>query len=84
VNLTHYGYPGDKTPDNNSKLGLGFNNDILNQDSVALQPENVRSMPFGAPVKVNGHFIGYYHDQTAPRLDKGPRIDVYDPSNSFR
>ncbi len=84
VNLTHYGYPGDNTPDNNSRLGLGTKNNILNPDSVALQPENVRGVPFGAPVQVNGHFIGYYHDQTAPRLDNGPRVDVYDPSNSFR
>jgi RHS repeat-associated protein len=82
TNITHYGYPNDPTSDRNSRLGLGSCNNILNPDSVALSPDNAKGVPFGGAVEVNGHFIGFYHDLTDSSLRN--RVDVYDPSNSFR
>ncbi len=82
INLTHYGYRGDPYSDSNTRLGLGSRNNILNPDSVALSPDKARGIPFGGPVEVNGHFIGFYHDSTSRSLAN--RVDIYDPNGEFQ
>ena len=45
VTVTHYGHPGDPNATNNTKLGLGDHNNILNKDSVAVSPDLGRIFP---------------------------------------
>jgi hypothetical protein len=81
TNLTHCAYPGDPYSDSNTRLGLGSRNNILNPDSVALSPDRAQGIPFGGPVQVNGHFLGFYHDSTAGNLSN--RVDIYDPNGEL-
>jgi hypothetical protein len=81
VRLTHYGYPGDPHASNNTRLGLGDHNNILNPDSVAVSPDLDRIFPFGAKVIANGKFIGFRHDTTSAKLRR--TIAVYDPQGQF-
>ena len=81
ANLTHYGYQGDIYSDSGTRLGLGSRNNILNPDSVSLSLDRAAVTPFGGRVEVNGHFVGFYHDATAPNLTN--RVDVYDPNGIF-
>ena len=82
VRLTHYGYPGDPHASNNTRLGLGDRNNILNPDSVAISPDLDHIFPFGSKVVVDGQFIGYRHDTTRPKLKR--TIAVYDPQGQFK
>jgi 3D (Asp-Asp-Asp) domain-containing protein len=81
VRLTHYGYPGDPHASNNTRLGLGDHNNILNPDSVAVSPDLDRIFPFGSKVVVNGEFIGFRHDTMSPKFKR--TIAVYDPQGQF-
>jgi 3D (Asp-Asp-Asp) domain-containing protein len=81
VRLTHYGYPGDPHASNNTRLGLGDHNNILNPDSVAVSPDLDRIFPFDSKVVVNGKFIGFRHDTMSPKFKR--TIAVYDPQGQF-
>ena len=80
--FTHYGYPGDSTPDSNSMAGIGDRaNKLVPNASVALT-QSARERLFGVSGKSTGkRFIAagveFEDDDSAPQSDL--RIDVYDP-----
>src|ERR1700676_2968703 len=78
VRVTHYGYPGDAQATSNTRLGLGDHNNILNKDSVAVSPDLDSIFSFGSSVSIDGHFLGFRHDTTNPKLRN--TIAVYDPN----
>jgi hypothetical protein len=85
VKMTHYGYPGDPSPDSNSKRGIGDHDNRLTALQSAALTASERLAVFG----VTGHSTGrqipgtnYIDDDTAPESDR--RIDVYDPQNVLK
>lgn len=88
VKLSHYGYPKDATPDENTKHRVGNHNNTLNKDSLAISQElaDKYRLKVGDKVYINGVYIGNY-DDTVPPTYKGrklpPTIDVYDPAGKL-
>jgi 3D (Asp-Asp-Asp) domain-containing protein len=82
VRVTHYGYPGDPAATSNTRLGLGDQNNILNEDSVAVSPDLNATFPFGSAVSINGHFLGYRGDTTQPKWRN--TVAVYDPHGQWK
>jgi hypothetical protein len=82
VRLTHYGYPSEPHASENTQLGLGDHNNILNLDSVAVSPDLDRVFPFGSKVYMNRRFLGFRHDTTSPKLHH--TIAIYDPNGEFK
>jgi hypothetical protein len=88
VKISHYGYPGDSTPDTNSTNGIGnHNNQLVAEQSLAFSPDLIAEyhLQVGQTVTVtlaNGEVLtGRFDDTTAAWLTG--RVDVYDPSNSI-
>ena len=82
VRVTHYGYPDDPHATDNTRLGLGDRDNILNEDSVAVSPDLNALFPFGSRVSVNGDFIGFRHDTTTKNWRN--TIAVYDPEGKWK
>ena len=82
VLVTHYGYPGDPHATNNTRLGMGDHNNILNPDSVAVSSDLDRIFPFDSKVIVNGKFLGFRHDTMSPKYKR--TIAVYDPDGKWK
>ena len=82
VRVTHYGYPGDPHASNNTRLGMGDHNNILNPDSVAVSSDLDRIFPFDSKVVVNGKFLGFRHDTMRPKFKR--TIAVYDPDGKWK
>ena len=84
VKFTHYGYPGDSTPDTNSSNGIGDrDNRLTGGYSVALTQAE-RYARFGVTGKSTGKELVhqgkiYRDDDTAPESDR--RVDLYDPTS---
>ena len=83
VHATHYGYPGDSTPDSNSANGIGaWNNKLTDGISIALTPD--LEQRFGAKPGEDFVFTDRNGKQWpfkfGDRTDKNlrGRIDVYD------
>jgi hypothetical protein len=80
--ITHYGYPGDSSPDSASMKGIGDRgNKLLANLSVALT-KSARSKLFGVDQPSTGGQgilagFRFQDDDSAPELDL--RVDVYDP-----
>lgn len=87
IRLTHYGYPGDSTPDGNSSRGIGaFGYDstpgsLIAGYSVALtvSAATLLGVQPGQEFSYQGRTFRY--DDVAPESD--PRIDIYDPNNTL-
>jgi hypothetical protein len=82
VRVTHFGYPGDSQASNNTRRGLGDDNNILNPDSVAVTPDLDQTFPFGSKVYVEGKFLGFRHTTLSPKLHH--TIAVYDPDGQWK
>lgn len=80
--ITHYGYPGDSSPDSGSMAGKGDrNNKLVPNLSVALT-ESARQKLFGVSKPSTGNIFclggcSFQDDDSAPESDM--RVDVYDP-----
>lgn len=80
--ITHYGYPGDSSPDSNSMAGIGDRgNKLIPNKSVALT-KSARQAQFGTSGVSTGKAFTlggfmFQDDDSAPESDK--RVDVYDP-----
>jgi hypothetical protein len=80
--ITHYGYPGDSSPDSNSMAGIGDrSNKLIAQLSVALT-RSQRKKLFGSESPSTGkefvfEGVQFRDDDTAPEAND--RIDIYDP-----
>jgi hypothetical protein len=81
--ITHYGYPGDSSPDNESMQGIGDRgNKLVANLSVALT-HSARQALFdsGSNSSTGQQFavagVTFQDDDTAP--EENQRIDVYDP-----
>jgi hypothetical protein len=87
IRLTHYGYPGDLTPDSNSSRGIGaFGYDstpgsLIPGYSVALTASaaTLLGVQPGQTFSYQGRTFRY--DDIAPEGD--PRMDIYDPNNTL-
>ena len=79
--MTRFGYPGDPQATNNTRLGLGDHNNILNKDSVAVTPDLDGVFPFGSKVYLEGKFIGFRHTTLTSNLHH--TIAVYDPKGEW-
>jgi len=82
MKVTHYGYPGDSSPDSNSMRGIGDRGNKLIPNLSAALTKSAREKIFkvsapstGANFTVAGHT--FVDDDTAPESDE--RVDVYDP-----
>lgn len=84
--ITHYGYPGDSTPDSYSMKGIGDRNNKLVPNVSAALTKSARTKFFGSSGKSTGKkfplvFEGVnwelQDDDTAPQDEQ--RIDIYDP-----
>jgi hypothetical protein len=82
VRVTHFGYPGDPQASNNTRLGLGDHNNILNADSVAVTEDLNSIFPFGAKVYIEGTFLGFRHTTLDQKLHH--TIAVYDPNGEWK
>jgi len=81
VRVTRFGYPGDSQATNNTRLGLGDHNNILNRDSVAVTPDLDGVFPFGSKVYLEGKFVGFRHSTLNSKLHH--TIAVYDPKGEW-
>lgn len=82
VKVTHYGYPGDSSPDSGSMAGLGDRDNKLVPNLSAALTKSMRHKLFGIEHPSTGKefdFAGchFRDDDTAPESDL--RIDVNDP-----
>jgi hypothetical protein len=80
--LTHFGYPGDPDGDNNSRAGIGDNNNRMTPlYSAAVKQSDAQKWGLhkGQVFLYRGHT--YEYDDTIPESDPGSRVDVYDPGN---
>jgi 3D (Asp-Asp-Asp) domain-containing protein len=67
---------------NNTRLGLGDRNNILNKDSVAVSPDLNAIFPFGSRVVINGKFLGFRHDTITAKWHN--TVAVYDPDGQWK
>lgn len=82
IEITHYGYPGDSSPDSNSMKGIGDRGNHLTPNLSVAMTETARSKIFGVskPSTGKGFTLGgfsFQDDDQAPEANE--RVDVYDP-----
>src|SRR5271165_5209542 len=82
MKVTHYGYPGDSSPDSNSMRGIGDRGNKLIPNLSAALTKSARDKIFkvsepstGRRFEIAG--LTFLDDDTAPESDE--RVDVYDP-----
>lgn len=80
--ITHYGYPGDSSPDSGSMAGRGDRDNKLTPNLSVALTKSAREELFqvSAPSTGKQFSIGgftFQDDDTAPESNK--RVDVYDP-----
>jgi hypothetical protein len=82
VKITHYGYPGDSSPDSQSMKGVGDRGNRLKPNLSVAMTRAARSKFFGVESPSTGKEFSlagstFRDDDSAPESD--PRVDVYDP-----
>jgi hypothetical protein len=82
MKITHYGYPGDSSPDSNSMKAIGDRGNKLTPNFSAALTRSAREKLFNASHPSTGQtfvIAGFTlrDDDTAPESDE--RVDVYDP-----
>lgn len=80
--VTHYGYPGDSSPDSESMKGIGDRGNKLAPNKSVAMTQSARQKQFGtsSPSTGRSFTIGgfmFQDDDSAPESDD--RVDVYDP-----
>lgn len=82
IQITHYGYPGDSSPDSNSMKGIGDRGNKLTPNSSVAMTKTARNKFFGIESHSTGKTFSlggftFQDDDTAP--EENMRVDVYDP-----
>lgn len=80
--ITHYGYPGDSSPDSNSMKGIGDRGNKLTPNQSVAMTKSARQKAFGVEAPSTGKALTlggftFQDDDSAPEADL--RVDVYDP-----
>ena len=86
MKVTQYGYPGDSTPDSNTKKGIGLSESMHLQDGVsaALSPSSEKKLNAKPndvlKIEHSDGKVSYvrFHDRTSQKL-KDDRVDLYKP-----
>lgn len=82
IQITHYGYPGDSSPDSNSMRGIGDRGNHLTPNLSVAMTKSARGMIFGVEPHSTGKTFSlggftFQDDDSAP--EENARVDVYDP-----
>jgi hypothetical protein len=82
IEITHYGYAGDSSPDSNSMKGIGDRGNKLTPNLSVAMTKSARSFKFQVESPSTGKqfTLGGYtfrDDDSAP--EENMRVDVYDP-----
>ena len=82
IEITHYGYPGDSSPDSNSMKGIGDRGNKLTPKVSVAMTKTARKKIFGveAPSTGKAFSLGgfsFLDEDSAPEANE--RVDIYDP-----